>query len=289
MTSHGVVVLLENHNNGAGNAGGRSGSVFTGSQLSSESQWYASIAAAFKGNPRVWYATNNEPPDGDKVGLARWQLATYNAIRSTGNLAPILLETAGNPDSINVGLPQDVYSQMSNTAWDLHDYGWTANFSTNQSDVDAALARMVRSAQLIRSSGGIIMPVLVLEYGDSTTGAAIDPNGDQNVKAVHTSTDIAGSAAWAHAQGGPGDGLLAGGGLSKYGQTVAAYIASADKGGSTICAPTQAATTVVSVTAPAEEVPAATEVAPLADAVPMTVEQAQAWVAQLQADLEKAQ
>src|SRR6476659_8717197 len=37
LTSHGIVVEIENHNNGAGNAGGSQGVIFTGSTLQNES------------------------------------------------------------------------------------------------------------------------------------------------------------------------------------------------------------------------------------------------------------
>src|SRR5271167_1823951 len=43
MTSHGIVVELEDHTNSTGsNAGGASGSAFTGQQLTNEMNWYSS-------------------------------------------------------------------------------------------------------------------------------------------------------------------------------------------------------------------------------------------------------
>jgi hypothetical protein len=296
LTSRGIVVVIENHNNGAGNAGGGQGPIFTGSMLSRESAWYASQAAYWKGNPNVWFGTNNEPPSNDPQGLAQWQLATYQAIRGAGNLSPILLEVIGGPGNINVGLPQSVYSQMSNVAWDLHQYGWTSRWSTDQGTVNAALATMVRSAQRITSSGGIAPPVIIGEYGNSTTGMAIDANGNQNVASVHTSSDIAGTAAWAHAPGNPGDGLIAGSGLSDYGKAVAAFIAKGGSGAS-ICQTAPASVAVATqVPAPANE--NAQVAAPALEAQiaalqandnpqPLTVEQAQKLVEEANAALAK--
>src|SRR5690349_10901082 len=59
LTQAGLVVEIENHNNGGGNAGGAGGPVFTGALLDKESRWYADTAAFFKANPGVWFGTNN--------------------------------------------------------------------------------------------------------------------------------------------------------------------------------------------------------------------------------------
>ncbi len=136
LTSHGIVVELENHNNGAGNAGGSKGVIFTGNQLVQESNWYTSVASYFKSNPYVWFGTNNEPsetlPDGtfSPAALSTWQQQTYQAVRSTGNNNPILLEANGWRDG-NTGQPvmvqgytASVYAPMTNIVWDIHFYGW---------------------------------------------------------------------------------------------------------------------------------------------------------------------
>ena len=41
LTQAGIVVELENHNNGAGNAGGAQGTIFTGQALTQEQDWYS--------------------------------------------------------------------------------------------------------------------------------------------------------------------------------------------------------------------------------------------------------
>jgi len=41
LTQAGIVVELENHNNGAGNAGGAQGTIFTGQALTQEQNWYS--------------------------------------------------------------------------------------------------------------------------------------------------------------------------------------------------------------------------------------------------------
>src|SRR6185312_3169337 len=82
---------------------------------------------------------------------------------------------------------------------------------------------MVSELSSIKGADGT-MPVIVGEYGNSTNGVDIDPNGNQVISAVLNSG--LGNVAWAWGTGNPGDGLITGnGGLSSYGQQVAAGIA----------------------------------------------------------------
>lgn len=236
LNQAGIVVELENHSNGAGNAGGSGGSIFTGGQLSQESSWYASVAKYFINDPYVWFGTNNEPSEtdangqSDPAGLSSWQSSTYQAIRGTGNQSPIMLEMNGwaDPSSFGQGYDTSAYAKMSNVIWDMHFYGWVTNMSTNQAANDSFLSGAVQQAQKITAQGGTKMPVLIGEYGNSTTGQAIDPNGVQVVNAVQNGVKngvVSGSSAWAYMQGGPGDGLIDGGGsLTSYGKQVASYL-----------------------------------------------------------------
>jgi hypothetical protein len=103
-----------------------------------------------------------------------------------------------------------------------YNYGWLSNYSTDQATVTQSLAREIAASQQITGGNGTV-PVLIGEYGNSTTGVAIDANAQQVLNAVQSSGY--GSAAWAWGSGNPGDGLSDGGnGLSSYGQEVAGYI-----------------------------------------------------------------
>jgi hypothetical protein len=221
MTSKGIVVEFEDHPDG----GGGQDPAFTGSKLAAESAWYASMAATFKNNPYVWFGTFNEP--GTQGGsVSDWELATYNAIRNTGNNNPILLEIVGWPGAWNNAMTPSVYASMHNTIWDTHFYGWVARYSTDQATVDKALSDLMTGAQAIKSADGT-MPVIIAEYGNSTDGTSIDPNGVQTVTSVVNAggSGKAGSAAWAWKPGGNADHLQDGGKLtSPYGQQVAMYI-----------------------------------------------------------------
>lgn len=255
LTAAGIVVEIEDHNNGAGNAGGGKGVIFTGQQLATESGWYASLASYFKGNPYVWFGTNNEPSEkltrtgpNNPAALSGWQLQTYAAIRDTGNSSPILIEMNGwgDPASFGEGYDPAAYANMYNVAWDIHYYGWLTNYSKDQGKNDAFLAAAVAQAQKITSAGGVKMPVIIGEYGDSTDGVRIDANAKPVIKTVQKAAQsglVAGTAAWVWAYGTPGDGLLGNGGLSAYGRQVAAFIAKS--------APASAACSAVAMNAPA--------------------------------------
>ena len=233
LTSAGIMVELENHNNGAGNAGGGQGTIFTGSALAQEQAWYAPVASAFAGNPAVWFGTNNEPSEinpatgqTDPAALSAWQQTTYNTIRAAGNNAPIMLEAnSAGPGQTNVGYAASDYAGMTNVVWDLHYYGWVSGYSTNQATVTSTLSSMISGTQAIQSANGKI-PVLIGEYGNSTSGTSIDANANQVITAVQQSG--VGSAAWAWGTGNPGDGLTNGdGSASAYGQQVAAFTSGA--------------------------------------------------------------
>ena len=245
MTSKGIVVELEDHTNSNGSdAGGGSGTVFTGSQLTNELNWYSAVAGAYANNPYVWFGTNNEPPNNpSSAALSTWQQQTYDAIRNAGNNNPILMELVGggNPGTIGAGagMTASDYASMTNIIWDLHYYGWVSGYSTNQSTVDSALSSAVSAAQTITSANGTV-PVLIGEYGPATDGTNTDPNGNQVLQAVQssaTSGQTAGAVAWGW-NSGANDNLTDGSGnLTTYGQEVAQWIA-AHPGSTPVSTPT---------------------------------------------------
>jgi hypothetical protein len=212
----------------------------TGSALTTETNWYASVAAMYKNNPYVWFGTMNEPQNGygaDEANLTAGQLATYNAIRGAGNNSIILLEAGvggGNPQTVGAGsgLTVSSYAKMANVVWDLHFYGWVANGSTDQNTVNNALLGSasghsgITAAQTIPSADGTI-PVINGEFGNSTDGQNVDANGNQVISAVTTygiAHGTSGYSAWhwdAHA---PGDLLVVNGQLTAYGKQIAAAI-----------------------------------------------------------------
>lgn len=236
MSAAGIVVIIEDHT-------GISQPPLTGNTLLAELSWYAALAAAFGSNPYVWFGTFNEPGNGsDLAAITTQEVAIYNAIRATGSQAMILMElpSGGNPGLVGAAargydgagpMTAPAYATMHNIVWDLHYYGWVSNYSTSPAAVAAALAGSVAGAagilgaQSIQSADGLV-PVIIGEFGNSTTGGAIDANGDQVIAAVAGSGK--GFIAWAWDPDEQGDQAVTDAGvLTPYGRQIAAAIASA--------------------------------------------------------------
>ncbi len=221
LTARGIVVEVEDH-------AYPSPPPYTGQQLADESAWYAKIAGDMKTNPYVWFGTMNEPHTdygAAEAAISAQEQATYQAIRGAGNNAPIMMELlgGGNPGTIGAGagMTASTYANMTNIVWDLHYYGWAAGNNPGQT-----LQTLIGQAQTIQSRDGIV-PVIVGEFGNSTTGNGIDGNGQAVVQAVvDAGRNGIGSAAWKWGTGGGGggDGLQNGdGSLSAFGNTVAQF------------------------------------------------------------------
>jgi hypothetical protein len=222
LTSQGIVVELEDHNYPT---------VLTGSNLTTAANWYASLATAFKGNPYVWFGTQNEPDTSQGTGAVDTEISTiYNAIRGTGSNAMILMNPSGG--FTTSGLNPGVYSGMTNVAWDLHYYNWIANNSTSEAANAQALTNEVNSAQALTKDANGTIPVVIGEYGISSgaLGAVNDPGGIQVIQAVEASAF--GSAAWAWTSGDPSFPILLTSpfgdptkGLTQFGLMVEQFIA----------------------------------------------------------------
>jgi hypothetical protein len=230
FTNLGIVVEIEDHP-------WPEVAPYTGSDLTTETDWYASLASAFVGNPYVWFGTMNEPQTSygsAEAAISTQEAAIYSAIRGAGSNTLIMMELmgGGNPGTVGAGfgMTPSTYALMTNIVWDLHFYGWAANYSTDPATVNAALLGSassgtgIQAAQTITSADGLV-PVLIGEYGDSTDGESVDANADEVITAVETSGY--GCAAWEDSPGtGGADILVSNGALTTpYGQTVAAFIA----------------------------------------------------------------
>ncbi len=229
MTANHVVVEIEDHPWPLANA-------YSGQQLTDETNWYASLAAAYKNNPYIWFGSMNEPQGGD---ITSQQIATYQAIRNQGANNMILFEAGlggGNPGATGPAeLNASSYAGLHNVGWDLHFYGWVNGYNPDQTSVDNTLLGAagsgtgIRAAQQITSGDGTI-PVIDAEFGNSTDGVSIDANGDQVIHAVTNwalqNGYTSGFAAWHwHASDSIGDLLQINGVRTQYGDQIAAAIA----------------------------------------------------------------
>ena len=229
-TSKGLVVTISDYVPGQPQ-------VRSGGDLQASLNWYATLAKAFAGNPNVWWTTENE------VGgnLGPMEQGVYNAIRGAGNNGLIFMEAQyGNATSTS-GLDPSIYANMTGIGWNIHAYPWEFNTgSTNQSDYDNTLKSAVSRFQNFAHSADGVMPVLMGEGGNSTSGnsAAVDDRIVNGKFAVTQAiTDVAGVSGgttgylmWLHDwHGYPGDAdtlVNANGTLTDYGQQVAAAMAS---------------------------------------------------------------
>ncbi len=181
-------------------------------------------------------------PSGATSDVVNEEVATYNAIRGTGNDNMVLLDEAGGYTTS--GFPASNYSAMTNVAWDTHFYGWVSGYSTDIPTIQSALANQISATANITDANGTL-PTVIGEYGDSTAGNSTDANGTQVVQVVGASGYP--SMAWNWASGAGADNLTDGNGnLTSLGQQVAAIIAAHPASApSTPSAPPSANDTVV--------------------------------------------
>lgn len=190
--------------------------------------WYRSNADHYKSSPYVWFGTINEPGNLPSPRIARMNKAIYDAVRATGNKAPIMISI--DAPYQNLAPYAAYYKDMTNVVWDLHYYGYalkrdTGSYLTDQKLVDDNLEKNIQLVQTgigIRSSDGV-MPLIIGEYGTSTTGDQPDVNGVQVVDAVHFAR-CSGAAAWAWSAG-AGDRIQDKGVLKAFGQAVKLWMA----------------------------------------------------------------
>lgn len=218
MTANKVVVVFEDHCTG--------NPVLTGTALTNESNWYASMATQFLGNPYVWFQSCNEPGSNDFQQMQ----ATYNAVRGTGSNVPVIFEAGlgANGDPTTVGSTTFTNS-MRNVAWDVHAYDWMSGYSTNLTTITNDANSRISAMQTITSADGT-MPVIDLETGNSTNGTSVDPGGFQEVQAAYANPNYVGNSAWIFDSlyaNTPPDNLTNPGGttLNAFGMQVAGYIA----------------------------------------------------------------
>ena len=196
--------------------------------LGSTLAWYRSNADHYKSNPYVWFGTINEPGNPPDPKIARMSKSIHDAVRVAGNKAPVMISI--DAPYQNLTPYAAYYEDMTNVVWDLHYYGYalkrdTGAYLTDQKLVDDNLERNIQLVQTgigIRSSDGV-MPLIIGEYGTSTTGDRPDVNGVQVVNAVHFAR-CSGAAAWAWSAG-AGDRVQDKGVLKAFGQAVKLWMA----------------------------------------------------------------
>lgn len=219
LTSHGVVVELENHSSTDGqDRGGGTGDVpAQGSGWwNQDMAWYQQVGQMYGNNPLVWAGSTNEPPtNGD---LSGWQQAEYQAYRSGGADAPFELEINGYADTQSFGYAQNAgaFANDTNLVADIHIYPWLTNGADLTTDSNFIAQSFANFQQNFQVAGEGALPIIMGEIGPSTDGQTMDNNGYEMVAAALNSGY--GYDSWWYAVGGP-DSLLNGdGSLNQFGQ-----------------------------------------------------------------------
>jgi hypothetical protein len=222
MTAHKIVVEIEHHSGAGGGV-----APLTGQALIDESNWFATLASAFKDNPYVWFGTLNEP-SGPGSDLTAEQVSNYDAIRGAGNDTIIMMEILGDYASGTMtvgaghGLIASSYASMRNIVWDFHYYNWLSGYAPDVATNASLLASYIGQSQTISSADGTV-PVIIGEYGVSTDGTKEDAGGTASCIAVQASG--VGSAAWNWYSYAASDNLTDdNNNLTSYGNQVASFI-----------------------------------------------------------------
>ena len=171
-------------------------SLITGSTLTAWEGWYAALAAAFKNNPYVWFASQNEPwvdvpvqVDGNGVSqVTNMVRGIYTAVRGAGNTAPFIVmsRAVADPSGVTYGFDSNTLTGMTNIVWDLHAYAASGGAGdTNVNDHISAIQAQIAALQAF--PGGNI-PIGILECGNNTSGppAGVDAGGGALLAAVET-------------------------------------------------------------------------------------------------------
>jgi Cellulase (glycosyl hydrolase family 5) len=213
-----IVCEFEDHGSNGGywedNTGHFYGQSFppTGTLLNNTLTFWTAMAIQFKNNPYAWIGSFNELGSksysvADLNAISDYQLALYNAIRSTGNNNIIDLcagNGCGNKGTVGSNaLKASNYANMTNVTWQLHAYMNdteanvlnTLNGTTAPNQDGGPGCYGWKCAQTIQSKDGV-MPVIYNEFGSTV----IDKNSSTGQGIASAMTDLqahgVGSAAY---------------------------------------------------------------------------------------------
>ena len=149
----------------------------TGGALANAERAYAGWASAFKGNPYVWFATQNEP---NNINQQNAMISgIYKAVRGPATTRVVLIDPATYSTA---GMDASMFRTFNNVAWDVHFYGWIPAACIYSCEPTASLAGYINAMSAITSADGVI-PTIIGEFGGATDGCAEDSNAEAVVHA----------------------------------------------------------------------------------------------------------
>jgi hypothetical protein len=151
----------------------------------------------------------------------------HDAVRGTGSDTVVMLCPMGCYNT--EGLNASDFAGFTNVVWDAHYYNWLSGYSADLATNQQRLAAEIAQFKALKD-----VPVIVGEFGDSTSGQSVDVGWQAVIQAVVTVPTGAGFAAWEWNWSGSagGDNLLAppydGSALTAYGQMIKDAITTGD-------------------------------------------------------------
>jgi len=147
--------------------------VRSGTDLTNSCAWYTRMATHYAQQPMVIWTTENEV-----YNSGNCHQAIYNAIRGAGNNSLIFFESEnGNYNGFN-SINAAIYSTWTNVGWNIHMYPWAFGSAATMQDYYNNIHSWINQWQNYAHSADGVMPVLMGEGGNSTSGASV-PSDDK--------------------------------------------------------------------------------------------------------------
>jgi hypothetical protein len=215
--AHGLIVMISDYTPGGPNC-------HVGSDAQGAFNWYAQWATQYANKANVMFTTQNECvnfQNGGSTAITQYMQGVYNAIRNAETTAGgvkhvIWMEPANDQQNCSTigNLDPSIFSTMTNVGWNMHTYPWNypggqqnncGGSGTALSDYTNALRKEVGLLQGFARSADGVMPVLMGEGGNSTSG----PVDDRSINGLYATVNawlsqtgvaggIVGFAAWIH-------------------------------------------------------------------------------------------
>lgn len=195
-TAKGIVCVIDPHDYPK---------IYQGDQLTKVCNWTRAQVQANGANKNVWYETQNEPGTGSGGGgaaLCAMLKAIHDTVFAASADAMLLIGGEGMYTiDAWTGIDKNTWRNWRRVLWALHYYNWGSSYAgggapSYSADLNTnkkAVANLAAALQAAPSADGV-MPVIIDEYGPSTTGDSNDAGAWQTLDAVHQSGF--GTAAW---------------------------------------------------------------------------------------------
>jgi hypothetical protein len=197
LTKQGIVVVIDPHDYvGYYTGSAPTKGVYSGHDLDVVCDFMERMSAHYADDDYLWCSTENEPTHDHGAHYVEDMITRiYQAIRRGSRDKIVQLNPVGSYTIESwTGFDASIWRDFSQCAVELHYYNWASKYAWDgapgySNDLNTnkqAIANMAASLQAAHTADGV-PPIVLGEYGDSTTGQGVDPGGMQAVQAVHES------------------------------------------------------------------------------------------------------